>query len=236
MNQNKKAVHAMTSSQASEKKLGGHDNERDFNSVFGDKNADINYSGPSSDCVILDESFLNILKKKLLVKGNNVSLKSKSTIQIHLGLLPELTNMVIWNRSLSQKRMSTGKICTAGEHGISFRKQEEILKSYAFWDKYLAKGEILCYRDEGNKWIFFNMEDVINFIISNFVWRLLETGRIKGDCQGKQYLTYEYRSEEHKLCFVLGAHGGHKGKEFIDLLIKNIPYVEEVRYPKRVNN
>jgi len=51
----------------------------------------------------------------------------------------------------------------------------------------------------------------------------LETGRLKGDIQGKQYLTYEYRS--NKDLFVLGAHGGKKGKKFIDLLQKNLRHV-----------
>ncbi len=179
---------------------------------------------------------MELLKKTFSVKSNKVSLKSRNTIQIHLGLLPELTDMNIWNKNLHKIKMPNGRICTASIQGISFKKQEEILKSHSFWDKYLAKGDILCYRDKNNKWIFFNMEDVINFIINNFTWRLLKTGRIKGDCNGKQYITYEYRSESHKLCFVLGAHGGKKGKEFIDLLIRNIPYVEEIRIPKGINN
>ena len=232
-----RAVHAMSSSQASEKKIKGHDNEKDFNYVFGDKNAVINYSGASNDCIILDNAFFEILKKKLKVKSNHVSLKSGNTIQIHLGLLPELTNMGVWNRNLCE-RVINGESCTTSDHGIAFEEQIRVLKTYHFWAKYLngEKGDILCYRDKNDKWVFFNMEDVINFIIDKFTWRLLETGRIKGDCQEKQYITYEYRSEIHKRCFVLGAHGGKKGKEFVDLLMKNIPYLEETRISNRVNN
>ena len=95
-----RAVHSMSSSQASSKKIKGHDNERDFNYVFGNKNATINYSGASNDCIILDNAFFEVLKEKLRVKSNRVSLKSRDTIQIHLGLLPELTKMDVWNRNL----------------------------------------------------------------------------------------------------------------------------------------
>ena len=42
-------------------------------------------------------------------------------------------------------------------------------------------------------------------------------------------LTYEYRPESHKKCFVLGAHGGKKGKEFIETLIKETPFEKIVR-------
>ena len=219
---------AMSPEKASSKKLGGHKSEEVFNIRFGNKDAKINYSGASSDCKITDEKIFSILKQKLNVKSPNVSLKGGDTIQIHLGWFSELTDRDFWNANLGEIEIN-GKICTSSEHGIDFKDQEKILRSYSFWKKYLAKGGILCYRDSENEWIFFNMDDVINFIIANFEWRLLETGRIKGDCNGKQYITYEYRSESHKQCFVLGAHGGKKGKEFIQLLIENIPFIKDIR-------
>jgi len=221
-------THAMFSGQARDKKLIGHQNERDFNLVFGDRNAELNYSGPSSDCIIKDTKFFNLLKEKLKVKDKNVSLKSGNTIQIHLGVFPELTIMDVWKKNLGSINVN-GNEYTTSKHGISLANQIKVLKNYNFWKKYLGKGEILCYRETKTKWIFFNMDDVIKFIIKNFEWRLLVTGRLKGDFNNKQYLTYEYRSEEHKKCFVLGAHGGEKGKEFISLLVKNIPFVEEIR-------
>lgn len=116
------------------------------------------------------------------------------------------------------------RICTSSDHGIEFKEQIKALKNYSFWKKYLGKGDILCYRSSENEWIFFNMDDVIIFLTDNFDWRLLETGRIKGDFNGKQYITYEYRPEPHKRTFVLGAHGGKKGREFIQLLLKKIPF------------
>ena len=74
------------------------------------------------------------------------------------------------------------------------------------------------------------MSRVIRFIASNFSWRLLETGRLKGDFtkSGKQIFTYEFRPEDHKKTFVLGAHGGQKGREFRDLMIREIPYSKAI--------
>lgn len=216
--------HGMSHEQASKVKLGGHNNERDFNSAFGNKMAELNFSGPSSDCIILDKNLIVELNKKLGIISPFTSVKGGDTIQIHLGSFPELTNMDFWNKNLCQKKISTGKTCTSSKHGISFLNQKKVLKSYSFWKKYLGKGDVLAYRRTESEWIFFNMEDVINFIVSKFDWRLLETGRLKGDYLGKQYLTYEYRSEDHKLCFVLGAHGGKKGREFMEMLIKHIPF------------
>lgn len=223
-----KKIHAMKSEQAREKKLMGHQRESDFNQLFGDKDSIINYSGSSNDCGITDKNLLDALKKKLNVRGNKVSLKRGNTIQIHLGWIPELTNREFWMEHLDKVKVKN-RVCTTSQHGISFNEQVKILKTFDFWDKYLGKGDILCYSDIEGIWFFFNMDDVINFIISNIEWRLLETGRIKGDFDGRQILTYEYRPESHKRCFVLGAHGGKKGKEFIEILLKNIPYEEIIK-------
>jgi len=42
----------------------------------------------------------------------------------------------------------------------------------------------------------------------------------------RTYITYEYRSEKHKQCFVLGAHSGNIGVKFINCLIENIPSIK----------
>jgi hypothetical protein len=74
------------------------------------------------------------------------------------------------------------------------------------------------------------MDDIINFIVQFAKWRKLDTGRIKGDFVddskngSSQYITYEYRTT-HKSYF-LGLNGG-KGRKFIELLKKNIPYLED---------
>ena len=56
------------------------------------------------------------------------------------------------------------------------------------------------------------MDEVIDFIMENAEWRLLETGRIKGDFYGTQYLTYEFRSTHNS--HFLGANG-NKGHVFV---------------------
>jgi hypothetical protein len=97
------------------------------------------------------------------------------------------------------------------------------------FNKYLKKNssdkpaDILVYKDiENKRWIFFNMDDIINYIAEKCIWRKLDSGRIKGDFADKtkkgmtQYITYEYR-DTHKSYF-LGLNGG-KGVNFIKLLM-----------------
>ena len=185
-----------------------------FNQKYGDPSSSINWSGASADCEIHDESLINILKRTIGFSGNEVSLKGGNTIQIHLGHLPELTD----KQRLIVEKNDKGQ--TKVEHGMDFSEQVSALKTKSFWDKYLRKGDVLAYSYDDGKHIFFNMDDVINFIITECEWRLLDTGRLKGDFFGHQYLTYEYRKK--KELFVLGAHGGKKGEEFIELLRNNI--------------
>lgn len=204
-------------------KIKGHNNEKDFNERFGDKDAKIYYSGASSDCTIKDKWVLRILKNRLKTKGPRVSLKGGKTIQIHLGKIPELTNFPYWKSKLCK----TKKGETTSQHGISFSEQKAILNRKDFWLKYLGKNsDILCFRADTNKWIFFNMSDVVDFTSRRFDWRLLDTGRLKGNCDNKQILTYEYRPEKHKDNFVLGAHGDSNGTKFIDILMRYIPFEE----------
>jgi hypothetical protein len=206
---------AMSSEQASAVKRQGHKREEKFNKRFGNENDKINYSGSSPDCLIREgHDILNTLKKSIGTDSRYVSIKGGNTIQIHLGNLPELTD----KSAYTTRRNWKGQTCV--EHGIPFQQQERQLRQKSFWDTYLKKGDVLAYSYDNGKYIWFNMEDVINFVIKECKWRFLETGRLKGDIQGKQYLTYEYRAKKDS--FVLGAHGGKKGKEFIELLQSNI--------------
>ena len=84
----------------------------------------------------------------------------------------------------------------------------------SFWKKYLKKGNLLCYNDKAGNYTFFEMDKVIEAIINGVNWRILESGRIKGDfeikgklCRG--VITLEYRNEEHKKSLVLGSSGGN---------------------------
>lgn len=70
---------------------------------------------------------------------------------------------------------------------------------------------------------------MVNYFIENTQWRILDTGRIKGDLSlfdGKiiTIFTIEFRNESHKKCFVFGAHGGGKGIQLFLILLRNIKH------------
>ena len=229
---NTSSPHAMSSSKASLVKRRGHKKEEEFNKKFGDPSATINSSGASADCYIEKLNprgalLLESLKRAVDSDSNSVSLKSSNTIQIHLGNLPELTDKNLYTTSTD----TMGR--TIVNHGLSFADQKKQLTSKAFWDKYLKKGDNLIYHESDGSYLCFKMDDVIDFIVSKCTWRLLQTGRLKGDFYNseanktKQYLTYEYRSK--KRSFVLGAHGGKKGYEFIQLLKLNLKHHKEAK-------
>ena len=211
------SIHAMSPEKASHVKLRGHQREREFNKVYGVLNAEVNFSGASADCQIRpDHPILSELRRYIGSDSRSVSVKGGNTIQIHLGNLPELTS--------KEEYRVVGSHPTIVEHGISFAEQERNLKDPSFWDKYLRKGDVMAYSYDDGQHIFFNMDDVIEFICENIEWRYLSTGRLKGDfvkgTQRQQLLTYEYRTK--KKSFVLGAHGAKKGRDFIETLRKNV--------------
>ena len=215
-------------------KIRGHKNETLFNKLFGNPDADLSYTRNRPDCEVTSTYHLKELSS-LSPTGNSVSLKAGNTWQIHLGEIPELTNTSVWHKTLERRAPSPGqKPITRGDHGIPWDSQKEQLKSVVFWNKYLKKGDLLCYYDKICNWTFFNMDQVIRFITEFGTWRLINTsGRIKGDffnTSGKLLegiITYEYRSEEHKKTFVLGAHGGvgesANGLRLFNLLLRKIP-------------
>lgn len=197
------------------KKRRGHYLEGIFNQQFGDPQCALTYKA-EADCTLCDA---NIATKALLESltktigwnaadptHHSISLKSGSNIQFTLGNIPEITE-------------ATDKLAA--------------MKETSLWNKYLKKSEsekpagLLVYFDLASKsWVFYNMDQVIDFIVANSRWRLLATGRIKGDFQKetryKQYLTYEYRDTHGS--YFLGANGG-QGKPFMNLLKKKLPNV-----------
>jgi hypothetical protein len=199
-----------------EKKRTGHEWEAKHNKAFGVVGAHNAVSTKAeADCVISPSNLEGaaLLGELRAAFGGGesmgrVSLKSGKNLQFTLGVIPEL-------ESASDK--------TA------------VLRSPEFWNKYLAKSkskipcDLLCYYDKSlNSFTYFNMADVVGFIVEKCKWRFLATGRIKGDFADKsrngsrQYLTYEYR-KTHKSYF-LGANG-NKGQLFVDLLVANLPHV-----------
>ena len=210
----------MSSKQASQKKELGHAEERTFNAFFGNKESrDTNFSGANADNIISNIDHQNTLKEHLgEMSSFQVSLKSGKTWQFHLGRIDELSPL---DKILISK---TSKNETKVTHFINFEEQKSILKNYNFWNKYLGKGNLLCYNDKEKKYTFFKMNDVIQFIINSATWRLLDTGRIKGDfifCDKKRsVITFEYRKDKNQ--FVLGAHGGNAGFLLFEILEVNL--------------
>jgi len=209
-------------------KLKGHAHENLFNASF-DKRRDINFSEASSDCEIDD----NILREveSLYAGGRKVSLKSGSTAQFHLGNIPELSDKDAFRASL-QKKIIRNKPATCGTHNKSWDEQLKVLKNPSFWGKYIGKGDFYVQLEKDHKnYTYFAMKDVIRFVCEKTEWRLLETGRIKGDLPEKTpsgktkkaaVLTFEYRPEHDS--FVLGAHGGENGYRFCEILKQNLDH------------
>lgn len=207
----------------------GHAAEFMFNAKFF-KRDKLNFDGPSADCLVNDKTFESL--RTLGVEGREVSLKAGSTAQFHLGVIDELSNKEHYKRTLAT-RMVRGRPATCGKHHLSWEDQLEVLRSKSFWRKYLGKGDFYCQLEkDGKSYTFFSMEHVISFIVENAQWRLLETGRIKGDlpAAGKKggfrlrpVITFEFRPE--KGLFVLGANGGQSGYLFCDILKQQIDSV-----------
>lgn len=198
-----------------EKKQAGHQLEKDFLKKYNSDELDnpTEY-GPTSDTTIsTSHPICDILAETIYYSSLYVSNKSGKSIQFTLGQIPELNNV-----------------------SIDTLNDKEFLSR--LFNKYLKKNEsakpagILAYKDDiRHKWIFFNMDDVVNYIVEKCVWRILDTGRIKGDFKDnskkgiRQYLTYEYRPHPHKSYF-LGVNGG-RGIDFIHLLMNEIKYYED---------
>lgn len=188
-----------------EKKLIGHKREKEFLKQYNIKELDspIEYGAKSDTSIDECHPICNILKEKLNVTGFNVSNKSGENLQFTLGQIPELKDIEI--------------------DDLTPQLVREIFNKYLKKSNSDKPADLLVYKDiEQNRWIFFKMDDIIEYIITNCTWRKLSTGRIKGDFKDNtkkgfsQYITYEYR-DTHKSYF-LGLNGG-KGKKFIDLLM-----------------
>lgn len=199
------------------KKIKGHKREKDFQRKYNPEEEfkELVYAATSDTSICPQHPICN--KLKILNPTNlNVSNKSGNNIQFTLGNIPEL------------KDIDADKL----------NKDNEYVRN--IFNKYLKKSNspmpagILVYKDTKNKkWIFFNTDDIVNYIVEKCNWRKLETGRIKGDFVDdskkgySQYITYEYRNT-HKSHF-LGLNGG-KGIKFINLLkhpIHGIKYFED---------
>jgi hypothetical protein len=102
-----------------------------------------------------------------------------------------------------------------------------------FIKTFMLKGNFFVVYDFEN-WLIFDSKDIQNLMQNpdKVQWRLLESGRVKGDffiSKGKRTIfTMEYRAESHKRQFVFGAHGGGAGERFKrilkeELLFNSVP-------------
>lgn len=220
-----------------EKKRGGHRVEVLFQRQFGRVGcSEVTYKAEADNEMCLENAATKKLMKKLVAifgpdvgTFRNVSNKSGKNIQFTLGKIPELP------------AAEPGAMADLG--GLGTLAAAATLSSAPFWEKYLKKSEsakpadwLVYYggagADAAPAWLFFKMDDVIEFITSKCQWRCLDSGRIKGDFvvdekegvqQVQQFLTYEYR-RTHKSQF-LGANG-NKGDKFIGLLRDSLKHLE----------
>jgi hypothetical protein len=197
------------------KKARGHKVEGFLNQQFGQPTDTLTYKA-EADCSLsmsnpATQALWSQLETTLKMDPSDptrlsASVKSGNNLQFTLGVIPEITE-------------ATEKLA--------------VMNTKQLWNKYLKKSEsakpagLLVYLDAANNsWIFFKMDDVVNFIAEKSVWRLLETGRMKGNfetAKGKpQFLTYEFRTT-HGSHF-LGANG-NKGKPFIELCKTNLKHL-----------
>jgi hypothetical protein len=149
--------------------------------------------------------------------------------QFHLGDMPELGSINFFNNSIKQVKVKN-KILECGAYDKEWEIQIKQLKSLSFWEKYFCKGnKVFCFSNDNYEYFFFNILDIVEYIIANTQWRLLETGRIKGDLflddgTSITIFTIEFRNESHKKCFAFGAHGGGKGIQLFLILLRNIKH------------
>lgn len=201
-----------------EKKAKGHKRENDFKKQYNPGSLDdpTEYGATSDTTILASSHIFATLSCKfdfIDVAELNCSNKSGNNLQFTLGKIPELSedNNLDWVSEPANCKL--------------------------LFNKYLKKCEskkpadLLVYKDNDNKkWIFFKMDDIVDFIVDSVKWRKLESGRLKGDFEDgskkgvAQYLTYEYRTN-HKSYF-LGLNGG-KGICFMKLLMKKINYFED---------
>ena len=199
-----------------EKKRVGHKREDDFKRQFNPQslNEKTEYAATSDTWLERSSEIAGNLRVKFGLEDRDlyVSNKSGNNIQLTLGVIPELA------LETNKDWIENPENCTT------------------LFNKYLKKGsserpaDLLVYKDvKENKWVFFKMDDVVEFIATNAKWRRLDSGRLKGDFEDSsrkgltQYITYEYRST-HKSHF-LGMNG-NKGIVFISLLKEKISFHE----------
>jgi len=195
---------AMSSGQARSIKLSGDRLRKCFETQCTDENGSIR------------PQFLQGLTNQ---KSNGTyTLKSGKNWQFHLGSFSPFTEN--WGTQYLNGG-KTMKYKLPDEDIILDLRSEKFIRSFIF------KGNFFAVYDAPN-WLIFDSQDLIELLQDSerTKWRLLESGRIKGDINIEAYkrtiFTMEYRAEEHKKQFVFGAHGGGAGERFKNILKKSL--------------
>ena len=209
-----------------DKKKLGHAHEKDFLERYNKSKLDepTEYGATSDTSINPEHLICSSLYESIKPSNLDVSNKSGKSIQFILGKIPEFVE-------------EPDSIVDKLNNDKDFKQ--------TIMNKYLKKIEsskpagILAYRYKDNnedKWIFFNTDDIVEFICEKCKWRSTKGKRIKGDFEDKsskgysQYITYEYRPK-HKSQF-LGVNCGN-GLKFIKLLMD--PYFGIKHYIDKIN-
>ena len=182
----------------------------------------------SSRQIFLDKKNHSEIADSIDIDGK-LMLRIGKNWQFHLGDIPEIGSIEYFSKSIKKKKLNS-KFVECGEYNVDWITQLKNLKSTDFWEKYFCKGHnVFCFSNDNYEYFFFNIHEMVDFIIKNTTWRLLETGRIKGDLNLNEknsvaIFTLEFRNESHKKCFVFGAHGGGKGIQLFLILLRNIKH------------
>lgn len=151
-------------------------------------------------------------------------LKAGKNWQFHLGSFSPFIES--WGVQFINKGKSIKYDVSIASIIMEFRRE-------SFLRKFMLKKNFLVVYEAPN-WLIFDTSDLLALMQDpdQIQWRILESGRIKGDIfkgnSKRAVLTFEFRSELHKKQFVFGAHGGGAGelfKEFIKekLFFNTIP-------------
>jgi len=183
---------------------------------------------PSSREIIINKVAHAEISKTIGTEGA-LMLRVGKNWQFHLGDLPEIGSTSYFAKSIKSVKIKN-KLLECGTYDKDWDTQVKLLKSLSFWEKYFCKGNnVFCFSNDNYEYFFFNIHDMVQYITTNTKWRLLETGRIKGDLflddrTSLTIFTIEFRNESHKKCFAFGAHGGGKGIQLFLILLRNIKH------------
>lgn len=135
---------------------------------------------PSSKDIYLYKEVYPEISEHIQAEGK-LMLRVGKNWQFHLGDLPEIGSKSYFSNSI-KKKMIRDKVLECGTFDKKWDTQVEKLRSPLFWEKYFSKGnKVFCFSNDNYEYFFFNINDIVDFITKNTRWRLLETGRIKGD-------------------------------------------------------